>query len=80
MSLHPFTGGADPTDTRITLRYQEGDLMEGLGCTLHECGHALYEQGRNATYFGLPVSEAHSMVRHSDKHNYFRAASFISWY
>ena len=54
--------------------------MEGLGCTLHECGRALSEPGRTATYFGLPVAEAHSMVRHSVNHNYFRAASFISWY
>ena len=30
MSVHPFTGGAHPTDVRMTTRYKETDFTEGL--------------------------------------------------
>ncbi|NJN51645.1 MAG: carboxypeptidase M32 [Gammaproteobacteria bacterium] len=43
-SHHPFCGGV-PDDTRITTRYDEADFLKGLMGTLHETGHALYEQG-----------------------------------
>ncbi len=44
VSVHPFTGGSHPTDVRITTRFKEDDLLEGLTGTVHEAGHALYEQ------------------------------------
>ena len=44
VSVHPFTGGAHPTDVRMTTRYKAEDLTEGLSGTIHETGHALYEQ------------------------------------
>jgi hypothetical protein len=47
VSVHPFTGGAGPTDVRMTTRFKAHDLTEGLTGAVHECGHALYEQGRN---------------------------------
>lgn len=31
---------------------------QGLTGAIHETGHALYEQGRNLDYDGLPVNEA----------------------
>lgn len=59
VSLHPFTGGAGPSDVRMTTRYKAHDLIEGLTGTIHETGHALYEQGRpGGDADGLPVSEA----------------------
>jgi carboxypeptidase Taq len=30
VSVHPFTGGAHPTDVRMTTRFKEEDLTEGL--------------------------------------------------
>lgn len=42
-STHPFTGGAGPTDVRITTRFSE-NWRECFGATVHEAGHALYEQ------------------------------------
>ncbi len=44
-AVHPFTCGMDPGDVRITTRYNQDDLLKGLGATLHEVGHGLYEQG-----------------------------------
>lgn len=58
VSVHPFTGGSHPTDVRITSRYSEDNWIEGMAGTIHECGHAMYEQGRPKDYTDLPVSEA----------------------
>ncbi len=44
-SLHPFEISFTRGDVRITTRYQEHFLPSALFGTLHETGHALYEQG-----------------------------------
>ena len=44
-TAHPFTINIAIGDVRITTRVQEGYLGEGLFSTLHESGHAMYEQG-----------------------------------
>eukprot|EP01125_Pyxidicula_operculata_P021186 TRINITY_DN8069_c0_g1_i1.p1 TRINITY_DN8069_c0_g1~~TRINITY_DN8069_c0_g1_i1.p1 ORF type:complete len:543 (+),score=141.51 TRINITY_DN8069_c0_g1_i1:91-1629(+) len=67
VSVHPFTGGAHPTDVRMTTRYKDTDISEGITGTIHETGHALYEQGRNKDYADLPVSEALSMGVHESQ-------------
>ncbi len=36
VSVHPFTGGAGPDDTRITTRYSTSDPFEGIMGTIHE--------------------------------------------
>jgi carboxypeptidase Taq len=41
VSIHPFTGGAHPTDVRMTTRFKESDVMEGITGAVHETGHAL---------------------------------------
>ena len=43
VSTHPFTGGAGPQDVRMTTRFSS-NWAEGFGATIHETGHALYEQ------------------------------------
>lgn len=44
-SVHPFTVGLDPTDVRLTHHLYADKLLSGLGGTIHEAGHGLYEQG-----------------------------------
>ncbi|MGP0629626.1 carboxypeptidase M32 [Nitrospina sp. 32_T5] len=58
VSVHPFCGGGDCTDVRITTRYREDNFIESLYAAVHETGHALYEQGRMQDQKALPVSEA----------------------
>ena len=58
VSVHPFCGGGDPTDVRITTRYGTDNFMESLFAIIHETGHAMYEQGRMERDRALPVSEA----------------------
>jgi carboxypeptidase Taq len=67
VSVHPFTGGAHPTDVRMTTRFKQEDLLEGLTGAVHETGHALYEQGRNKDQDGLPASVALSMGIHESQ-------------
>jgi len=43
VSAHPFTAWMGRLDTRITVRYNDGDVESLLGA-LHEYGHALYER------------------------------------
>ncbi|KAJ8599155.1 hypothetical protein CTAYLR_008304 [Chrysophaeum taylorii] len=69
VSAHPFTGGSGPTDTRITTRYSVNNWLEGFAGTVHEVGHALYEQGRDMgpEAAGLPASHALSMGVHESQ-------------
>ena len=49
---HPFCTKFSAGDVRITTRVKENDIGEALFSTLHEAGHALYEQGVDARYEG----------------------------
>jgi carboxypeptidase Taq len=66
VSLHPFTGGA-AGDQRITTRYSEADFTSSLMGTIHETGHALYEQHLPAAWRHQPVGGARGMVIHESQ-------------
>lgn len=55
LSSHPFTTNFSATDVRVTTRMDENNLSEMLWSTIHEGGHALYEQGLKDEYYGLPT-------------------------
>ncbi len=44
-SVHPFTTEFSINDVRITTRYDEDWMPSALFGSIHEAGHALYEQG-----------------------------------
>ena len=67
ISTHPFTTSFNAMDVRITTRINEHDLKEMIWSTIHEGGHALYEQGLDADEYGLPVSEAVSLGLHESQ-------------
>src|SRR5262245_26358839 len=52
---HPFCTKFAAGDVRITTRVRENDLGDALFSTLHEAGHAMYEQGVNAAFEGTPL-------------------------
>lgn len=66
-SVHPFCGGAGPTDVRITTRYDENAFLGSLTGMIHETGHALYEQGRDLELADQPVSRPRSMGIHESQ-------------
>lgn len=67
VSTHPFTTHFHPEDVRMTTRYKETDLLEAITGTIHETGHALYEQGLPQQHFGTPLAEAVSLGIHESQ-------------
>ena len=55
-TVHPFEISFTRDDVRITTRYNRNYLPASLFGTLHETGHALYEQGVDPTYTRTPLA------------------------
>ena len=66
VSHHPFCGGV-PSDVRITTRYSISDFLSALMGTLHETGHALYEQGLPKEWHHWPLGHARGMAIHESQ-------------
>ena len=67
LSTHPFTTSFGSQDVRVTTRVAENDFNEMIWSCLHEGGHALYEQGLNPNYYGLPTGKATSLGIHESQ-------------
>jgi carboxypeptidase Taq len=66
-SPHPFTTKFAQGDVRITTRYQGKYLSESLFSTMHEAGHAMYEQGINQAYAATPLDNGTSSGVHESQ-------------
>jgi carboxypeptidase Taq len=55
VSAHPFTTQLDRYDVRVTTAYKPHDFRDAFTSTMHEVGHALYEQGVNTAYAETPL-------------------------
>lgn len=66
-SVHPFTQSLGYNDVRITTRVNPRRMATALFGTMHECGHALYEQGFNPAYRRLPLGSAASLAVHESQ-------------
>lgn len=64
-TVHPFTIGMDD-DVRITNRYNKDDLSS-IFSLIHETGHALYEQGLDPQFYGMPIGKHVSMGYHESQ-------------
>ncbi len=64
---HPFMTKFSLGDVRITTRVQEHDLGDALFSTLHESGHAMYEQGIDMAYEGTPLASGTSAGVHESQ-------------
>ncbi len=67
-ATHPFCinfGG--PGDVRITTRFDPAWLSPALFATLHETGHALYEQGIDPAYSRTPLAGGASLGVHESQ-------------
>jgi carboxypeptidase Taq len=54
-------------DVRITTRVQERDLSDALFSTLHEAGHAMYEQGIHRAFEGTSLGRGTSAGVHESQ-------------
>jgi carboxypeptidase Taq len=66
-SAHPFTTSFDPTDVRITTRYGEQFLTSSIFSSMHEGGHALYEQGVHPRLGRTLIAWNKSLVIHESQ-------------
>ncbi|MCF7865263.1 MAG: carboxypeptidase M32 [Candidatus Pacebacteria bacterium] len=83
-STHPFSTGIHPNDVRFTTRYKTDDFFYAIASTMHEAGHALYEQGLPVEHFGTPLAEAVSLGIHESQsrmweNNIGKTKEFSSW-
>ena len=84
---HPFTIGIGPRDVRITTMYDADDLYVALGGTIHEVGHALYEQGlpKEGDLANTGLDYAASMGMHESQSRFWenaisRSQAFSGWF
>lgn len=54
-------------DVRVVTALESDDLYHGLRITMHESGHAIYEQGKNRNFNGVPVGQALSIGAHESQ-------------
>ncbi len=64
---HPFMISFSIGDVRITTRIREDDLSDALFSTLHEVGHALYEQGIDPSLEATPLAGGTSSGVHESQ-------------
>lgn len=82
ISEHPFTTSFSSQDVRVTTRIDEEDFSNMTWSTIHELGHALYEQGLPASEYGLPLGEACSLSIHESQSRLWEnqvGRSYIFW-
>lgn len=64
---HPFETTFSVNDVRITTRYEDDNPLAMLFSTMHEAGHAMYEQGINPAYDRTPLSGGTSLAVHESQ-------------
>lgn len=66
-SEHPFTTSWHNHDVRITTHYYEENLASAIFSTIHESGHAIYEQGIEDQYTQTILGEGASCGIHESQ-------------
>jgi carboxypeptidase Taq len=66
-AAHPFTTSFGLGDIRITTRVDEKFLNTALFGTLHEAGHAIYEQGISPKLARTPLADGASLAIHESQ-------------
>ena len=64
---HPFETTFSVNDVRITTRYEKDNPLAMLFSTMHEAGHAMYEQGVNPSYERTPIAGGTSLAVHESQ-------------
>ncbi len=83
LAVHPFSSGSG-NDVRITTRVAEGDPFNCLYSTIHEVGHAAYEQTVDPAYLLTPIGGGVSMGVHESQSRIYenqlgRSQAFTGW-
>ncbi|RYG91760.1 carboxypeptidase M32 [Loktanella sp. IMCC34160] len=82
-AVHPFSSGSG-LDVRITTRTAPEDPFNCFYSTIHEVGHAAYEQGIDRAYLLTPLGSGVSMGVHESQSRIYenqlgRSRAFTGW-
>ncbi len=66
-SAHPFTTSFTPADVRLTTRIYREQPQVAIFASIHEAGHALYEQGVPMDLARTPLGSGASMAVHESQ-------------
>lgn len=82
-AVHPFSSGSG-LDVRITTRTNPQDPFNCFYSTIHEVGHAAYEQHIDAAYLLTPLGQGVSMGVHESQSRIYenqlgRSRAFTGW-
>ncbi len=82
---HPFTITLGSADVRITTALEPGLPLSALFSTIHECGHALYEQGIDPSFARTPLADGASLGFHESQSRFYenqlaRSAAFWEYF
>ena len=83
LAVHPFSSGSG-TDVRITTRVAVEEPFNCLYSTIHEVGHAAYEQGVGDAHLLTPIGRGVSMGVHESQSRIYenqlgRSRAFTGW-
>ncbi len=83
LAVHPFSSGSGD-DVRITTRVAVEEPFNCLYSTIHEVGHAAYEQGVVSDYALTPIGRGVSMGVHESQSRIYenqlgRSRAFCQW-
>ena len=84
VAVHPFCTHFSRNDVRITTRFNPEWLNPALFGTMHEAGHAMYEQGVAPALEGSPLASGASLAVHESQSRMWenvvgRSKGFWSW-
>jgi carboxypeptidase Taq len=83
LAVHPFSSGSGQ-DVRITTRVNDANPFDCLYSTIHEVGHAAYEQAVDPAYLLTPIGRGASMGVHESQSRSYevqlgRSRAFTGW-
>ncbi|MBN1327869.1 MAG: carboxypeptidase M32 [Candidatus Heimdallarchaeota archaeon] len=84
VAVHPFTTGYYD-DVRFTIAYNKNDFTDMFYATMHEAGHALYEQNLPPSFKYQPTGTASSSAMHEGQARFIeniigRSPEFLEYY
>ncbi|MCX5783563.1 MAG: carboxypeptidase M32 [Elusimicrobia bacterium] len=83
-SVHPFCTGFSRDDVRLTTKTPKNWLPASLYGSIHECGHAIYEQGLDPKYYRTILAGGASHGMHESQSRMLenmvgRSRQFTTW-
>ncbi|MDR2828155.1 MAG: carboxypeptidase M32 [Acholeplasmatales bacterium] len=81
-SVHPFTSGIASVDTRVTTRFLPNRVDSNIFSSMHEMGHAIFDQQINPSFDGTSLHNVTNMGLHESQSRLFEnmiGRSFPFW-